>query len=146
MVSWLSYLHKRNWYCPNLLDFNESFEEMNKMHERTKTIKKLKNPSRQNLQPKLLHLVASRTSLNILPARSALVNIRYGDARFSRKKPYSKGEVFRKTFSCLVQTAFFLFGRRETSFLPEKLRRKLFSFSASVEDIGGLLQIIELIV
>ena len=36
--SWLSYTVKRNWYCPNLLDFIEWLIEKNETLERMKTL------------------------------------------------------------------------------------------------------------
>ena len=65
---------------------------------------KPRNVPRQKLAPEILHPVLSRTRLNIFASRSALVNIRYGDARFSRKRTLLKGPFFPRIklcFSCL---------------------------------------------
>ena len=108
---WSSFTIKRNWYCPNLLDFNEWLKKA-ETHERMKIFpveSKPSNPSRQKLPPKILLPVLSRASSNNLPGRSALLNVRYGDALNLSKE-------VRTMSSCMVQTAFFLLERKKRVF------------------------------
>ena len=122
-----------------------------------------KTKTKEKKDTRFLHPVLCRPSLNILEARSALLNIRYGFSRSLRKITFLRRQSFtrKKNSSCIPADMCSLIARRlgyalhlysvllhgaHSIFLLKKKKTSLLSEkkSAAIQVVEGLLQVIEL--
>ena len=100
--SWSFFTIKRNCYCLILTSDWKKRPKCMSVEKLFLVKQKSRNPLRQKLPSEYLHPALRRTMLNFLPSRSALIQIRYGVWRFSRKITLLKGFNFSAEITCLL--------------------------------------------